>query len=265
MAKNSVQQLLGMALVLLSWLTFPGCRSIETPMEPEPNPSQSLLRVGISPTMPPLVFIENGEPAGAEVDFARALGGEWGLEVQLVTLPWEDQIPALQEGKIDIVMSGMSITDERMGQVAYSLPYLRAGQMALVRREDENKYMGFSVFLSTGRVGVERGSTGEQLVRQSFHGARAKAFNTIEEAADALTEGKIDLLVHDAPTIWWLVAQRRSQGLVPIQKLLTEEHLAWAVRSEDSALLDRLNRTLEQWNRDGTLEKIVKRWMPYAE
>lgn len=253
------------ALPSLALLAIASCRSVETRGGSEPAPVESRLRIGITPTMPPLVFIENGEPAGAEVDFARALGGEWGLEVQLVTLPWEDQISALQEGKIDVVMSGMSITDERLGQVAFSQPYLKAGQMALVRREDESKYMGFSVILTTGRVGVERGSTGEQLARQSFHGARLKAFDAIEKAADALTEGKIDLLVHDAPTIWWLAARRKAQGLVPIQKLLTEEHLAWAVRSEDSALLDRVNRTLEQWNRDGTLERIVKRWMPYAE
>jgi len=107
--------------------------------------------------------------------------------------------------------------------------------------------------------------TGEQLVRQSFHGARAKAFDAIEKAADALAEGKIDLLVHDAPTIWWLAARRKAQGLVPIQKLLTEEHLAWAVRSENEELLNKINQTMDRWNRDGTLERIVKRWMPYAE
>lgn len=264
MRKTFSDRLSAMALLALGLLAFSGCRSVET-RTPAAGTSENLLRIGISPTMPPLIFLESGEPSGAEADFARALGKEWGLELQWVMLPWEEQIPALQDGKIDMVMSGMSITDERLGQVAFSLPYLRAGQMALVRREDENRYMGFSVILSTGRVGVERGSTGEQLVRQSFHGARKKAFDSIEKAADALAEGKIDLLIHDAPTVWWLAARRSAQGLVPIQKLLTEEHLAWAVRGEDSALLDRVNRTLDQWNRDGTLEKIIKRWMPYAE
>ncbi len=262
---NRLRCLSGIALLSLALLAIASCRSVETRRGPELAPSQNQLRVGMTPTMPPLVFIENGEPAGAEVEFARALGREWGLEVQWVTLPWEDQIPALQQGKVDIVMSGMSITDERLGRVAFSQPYLKAGQMAMVRQEDESKYMGFSVILSTGRVGVERGSTGEQLVRQSFHGARVKAFDAIEKAADALAAGKIDLLVHDAPTIWWLAARRKAQGLVPIQKLLTEEHLAWAVRSDNEKLLNKINQTMDRWNRDGTLESIVKRWMPYAE
>src|SRR5215471_14493718 len=71
------------------------------------------LRVGVTPNFPPIIYKEGGQLAGAEVDFAQALGAELGRPIQFVELSWEDQIPALADGRIDIIMSSMSITRAR--------------------------------------------------------------------------------------------------------------------------------------------------------
>src|SRR5688572_3352430 len=99
------------------------------------------LRVGVTANFPPMIYKEGGKLVGVEADFARALGEELGRPVSLVELNWEDQIPALVEGRTDIVMSSMSITRPRQLRVAFTRPYLAMGQGVLVRREDANKYL----------------------------------------------------------------------------------------------------------------------------
>src|SRR3954453_242320 len=78
-----------------------------------PQSDSSVLRVGVSPVFPPMIFKQGKELAGVEVELARQFGQETGREVTFVVLPWEDQIEALGEGKIDIIMSSMSITAAR--------------------------------------------------------------------------------------------------------------------------------------------------------
>src|SRR6266705_668353 len=91
------------------------------------------LRVGITPNLPPLAFEQIGKIVGIEADFAQQLVKELGREVKFIELDWEKQIPALLDGKTDIVMSGMTVTKTRQFRVNFCRPYLRSGQMALVR------------------------------------------------------------------------------------------------------------------------------------
>ena len=83
---------------------------------------------------PPLSFREDGELVGIEVDLAREVVRETGLTVTIKQVPWAELIPALQSGKIDVIMSGMSVTDARAQQVTFVEPYLRTGQMVLDSR-----------------------------------------------------------------------------------------------------------------------------------
>ena len=78
-----------------------------------PSPEQAPLRVGLATNYPPLAFEENGVVKGIEIDFAEQLSEESGTEVSILTMPWERLIPALRDGQIDIIMSGMSVTDAR--------------------------------------------------------------------------------------------------------------------------------------------------------
>ena len=101
--------------------------------------AQDELRVGIAGNYPPLAFKQDGELAGIEVEFARQLGTELGLTIRLVELPFPDLIPALLANRIDVIMSGMSITPEREKLVSFTDSYLRVGQMRLMRRADADR------------------------------------------------------------------------------------------------------------------------------
>ena len=228
----------------------------------DPPPAAEPLRVGVTATFPPIIYKENGKLVGMEADFAKVLGEELGRPIQFVEVKWEDQIPALAEGKTDIIMSGMSITSARTLRVAFSNPYLAMGQIALVRREDANMYaIGFPI-MPRGTIGVIKATTGDFMVQQEFSRSTCKSYKTPQDAAKALAKKKIDLFICDAPIVAWLSGMYEVEGLVPVPIFLTEEKAAWAVRKSDSELLATVNKALEKIQKDGRADAIIKHWIP---
>jgi ABC-type amino acid transport substrate-binding protein len=231
---------------------------------PSATPAPTQLRVGITPNYPPLAFKRNGTLAGVEVDFANKLGPELGMQVSLVETPWEDLIPALRDQRIDIIMSGMSITDEREQLVSFAHPYLRVGQMMLLRRADASRLRtNHAINQSKTRIGFVTGTTGDTYVRQHFKRAQARGFESVGAGVAALRTRQIDVFVHDAPSIYSVTAGEKGtkSELVGRFEPLTEEYLAWAVRKDDAALRTRLDAVLTQWNSDGTLDSVLSQWI----
>lgn len=220
------------------------------------------LRVGVTASFPPMIYKEGGKLVGVEVDFARALGQELGRPVNLVEINWEDQIPALTEGRTDIIMSSMSITRPRQLRLAFTQSYLAVGQAVLVRRADANKYLLGIPSMPQGTIGVLKATTGDFLVQQEFSRSKRKEFKSPLEAAKALEKKKIDLLVCDSPIVWWLAGMNENTGLVAVPVLLSEERLAWAVRKSEPDLLESVNGALEKFQKDGRAAAIIKRWLP---
>jgi ABC-type amino acid transport substrate-binding protein len=220
------------------------------------------LKVGVSPIFPPMIYKENGKITGVEVDFAKALGEALGRPVEFVEVGWEDQIPALVDGRTDIIMSDMSITTARQLRVAFARPYLLTGQIALVRREDAYRYtLGFPV-PPPGPVGVLKATTGDFLVQQELPSSKRKQYKSDEEAATALKKKRIDLFICDAPTVWWLAGLHEADGLVAVPIQLTQEQLAWGVRRSDADLLNAVNAALDKLQSSGQADQIVKKWIP---
>lgn len=224
------------------------------------------IRVGLTPNFPPLVFREGGAIRGLEADFAARLERDLGVPFGLVELPWRELIPALLEGRIDVIMSGMSITPERGRRVHFCSPYLRSGQMALVRGDDAQRLGDPGAWGSPDvRVGFERETTGEEYVRGRLAGAQPVGFDDAADGIEALRAGTIDLLVHDAPTIWRTVggAAAPESPFRGIYVPLTDERLAWAVRPEEAGGLGaRLSSALERWRTSGELDLLLARWIP---
>jgi ABC-type amino acid transport substrate-binding protein len=234
-----------------------GAGSATAPATPE-------LRVGIAPIYPPLAFKQGGELVGVEVDFAHHLGQALGMQITFVETPWADLIPALRDHRIDIIMSGMSITEARQQLVSFAHPYLRVGQMMLLRRADARRLRSnYAINKPTTRIGFVSGTTGEAYVRQHLKRAQPRGFESVDAAVAALRANQIDVFVHDAPSIYSITAGTNGpvRDLVGRYEPLTEEYLAWAVRKDDDALRARLDTVLTRWNSDGTLDSVLGKWI----
>jgi len=222
------------------------------------------LRVGITPQFPPMIFKQDTEVTGFEAEAARELGRHLGRPVRFVEVKWESQIDSLLSRRTDIVMSSMTITTERRMRAAFAEPYLKGGQMMLIRRTDLNRYtLGLPPALP-GTVGVIQGTVGEYFVQREFPSSKRRAFTDTTEVVAALVAGKVDSFISDAPLVWYQAGVNESKGLAVVPRMLTNEMFGWAVRPDDAELLQQVNEFVAARHGDGSLNAMIKRWLPLA-
>lgn len=220
------------------------------------------LRVGIAPDFEPVIFERDGIVRGIEVDFARLVAKRLGREIRFVKLSRFDLIPQLKDKKIDIIMSGLSVTKDRALHVAFTEPYMKAGQMALTRIDEAGRYQRRLDLLTTsGRVGYQSGTTGAVFAETRMPNAELYPFDETSIGLQALRTGMIDLYIHDAPTVWRVASDINEQDLIGIFWPLTTESLAWAVHRDDETMLAVLNAALEEWRASGLVRSVVNRWI----
>ncbi len=220
--------------------------------------------VGVTPNYPPVIFKTNQQITGLEADLARQLSAEMKRPIEFVEISWERQIPALLEEKIDIIMSGMTITQARKVRITFSEPYLTSGLMIAFTTENASKYTSLKdIMESIPVVGFVAGTTGEVYARGNFREEnRMVPVKSANEAALALKNGRIDVFVYDAPSIVWIVSENEAK-LKFLPEPLNIEYLGWGLRQNDRELLAMVNAALHKWKNDGTLKETILKWLPY--
>jgi len=245
-------------LCFISAMAFlPACRTTGTTSGSKAND----LVVGVCPDYPPLMFRQNDRILGVEVDLASELGKALGRTVRFMEIRWEDQIDALLQGRTDIIMSGMTITDARRVRIAFSDPYLQLGIMPLVRTRDAKRYASAeSIFSGDARIGVKKDSTADVFANRN---CRSSSITYVlpTDAYFFLVNRRIDVYLHDGPGVIWLAAEHEAD-LQAIRKPLTKDEIAWGLRKDDAELLGSVNRILAGWKKDGTLQRILDKWLP---
>lgn len=238
-----------------------GCMSTSQPVI---DPSPDVLRVGVCANRPPVIFKqEDGTYAGFEADFARELAASLGKTAYFVDCDWIDLIPALLENRIDIIMSGMTVTTSRSVRVNFTEPYMRSGQIGLTTNANALRISGVNALRGASmRVGIEKGTTGEIIAQQFFLNAKKVAYTKLVQGVQAVLKGRVDLFVHDAPVVWWYASLYESQGLTALPFFISEENIAWAVRKDDAALLSGANQFIRLRTQDDRLKKLLRRWLP---
>ncbi len=252
--------------LLVSCLFFGACGKSKQDSQDLRPPQPEPLRIGMSPNSPPMIFMLDGRYAGVEADFARLLARKFGRSVYFLPMNWEQLIPALMEGKVDLIMSGMTATAPRQMRIRFTEPYFTARLVVAMRAEDANKYDSREEILKTpGNVGVIPGTTADAFVQRSLTNARRVAIAEVRHAALELKTKKIDLFMSDGPGIVWLVSENEAELAGFWEGVFSEEPLAWGVRRDDEELLNSVNSILATWKTDGTVDKVLTRWLPYLE
>jgi polar amino acid transport system substrate-binding protein len=218
--------------------------------------------VGIAVDLPPLAFKSRGEFTGVEPDLARALAADLGKTVEFVELRWEGLTDALLNGKVDIIMSGMTITPARLMRVNFADPYLKAGQTILVRRTDAASIQ-VSLFDPKTKIGAQKATTGDFWAKQNCARNDRKLFPTAPLGARALVSKQIDAFICDAPVNWWLASENEAAGLTVVGGYLTDEYLGWAVRKDDPELLEAANQFVARTKANGELAATIRNWIAY--
>ncbi len=241
-----------MKRILFLWLIF-CCLALfsSTRIAAAPQSASSFrgqtLRIGSDATYPPFETEKDGQFSGFDIELGQAIGSEMGARVEWVNTSFDGIFPALLARKFDMVMSSVTITDERRKQLAFSTPYYTAGQIVAVR-DDESAVKTIND-LSGKTAGMQINTTaGEVLKKYPQIGVRK--YPTIDLALQDLKNGNLDGVVGDAPTIRYFLAHGFS-GLHTVGALLTEEHYGVVMRPQDVALQQAVNDALGRLRANG--------------
>lgn len=251
------------APLLLTFVALACLSSCSSAPRTSHAPRGHALRVGVDPAFPPMAFDREGELVGIEPDLARELGERLGRRVVFERFAGDSLLAALEQGKIDVVMSGLAITPERAGRVRFVAPYMESGQLALIRAADLGQFGRIHTIRRAGaRVGYQHGTNGERFVASELTRATSFGFDDVDSGLRSLRAGRIDYFIHDAPTVWQIAGDPQQRDLHGLYQRLTQEELAWAVRRNDAALAASLDEVVAAWKQDGGIEKTIDRWIP---
>jgi len=223
------------------------------------------LRVGVTPNYPPLIMMQGEKAAGVECDFAVQLASDLGRPLQLIPVPWELQLEELEEGRIDIVMSGMTITPARQVRATFCEPYMNNPLVAIARRGEGSNFGSADEILRwTGSIGVLEDTSAATFARRSFPNAKIMPLSSREDVVFYLANQRIDLFVDDLAAAVGIITRNETR-LELIQIPLGTQELAWAVQLGNASLRSQADAALHRWHESGLLERILDRWMPYRK
>lgn len=201
-----------------------------------------------------------GNPTGISVDFAKAFGEYIGREVKIENTEWNGLIPSLQTKKADMVISSMTITDERKNTVDFSDPYANAF-LAILANKNSNISSIDDLDKPGKKVAVKTGSTGFIFAKNNFKNAEIIALQDESACVSEVSQGKADGFLYDQLTIyrnWQKNQDTTSAVFIPFQDV---ESWGVAVEKGNTELLSKLNEFIPKYREEGGFESLTEKYL----
>jgi len=220
------------------------------------------LMVGTSATQPPMIALtKKGEIIGLDADIARAMAAAMGVKVKFVTMPFAKLLSALEAGRVDMILSGMTMTPKRNQKVAFVGPYYVSGKGILAAAE---KYAALQQAkgLDSPEVTVTalKNSTSQKFAEKLMPKAKLVLTGSYDEAIDLLFKGIADVMVADYPFCALTAYRYQEKGLAAGNSPLTFEPLGIAM-PEDTLLINWAQNFLITLQGSGQLKAMQKKWL----
>ena len=221
-----------------------------------PTVEAGKLTMATNAAFPPYeMTTDAGEFEGIDIETAQAIADKLGLELQIDDMDFDAALLSVQQGKADIVMAGVTVTDERKAVMDFSDSYATGIQSIIV---PEGSDIASPDDLAGKKIGTQRGTTGYIYCSDDFGDENVVAYDDGLTAVQALNNGQVDAVVIDnAPAKEFVAA---NPGLVILDTSYAEEDYAIGV-AKGSSLKDAVNAALEELKADGTLQSIVDKYI----
>ena len=215
------------------------------------------LTMATNATFPPYeMTTDSGDIEGIDVDTAKAIAEKLGLELQVDDMEFDAALLSVQQGKADIAMAGITVTDERKAVMAFSGSYATGIQSIIV---PEGSDIASPDDLAGKKIGTQRGTTGYIYCTDDFGEDSVVAYDSGLTAVQALNNGQVDAVVIDnAPAKEYVAA---NPGLKVLETSYAEEDYAIGMNKDNTALVEAVNAALEELKADGTLQSIVDKYI----
>ncbi|NLZ16152.1 MAG: transporter substrate-binding domain-containing protein [Desulfobulbaceae bacterium] len=249
-------------LVTLGLLS--GCTYLPIGSAINPENLPATIRVGLATDAPPLSYRGANGMRGLDPQLAAGLKGYSKLEVQYVPLPRKELLDALMKNEVDVVMAGLTAKEAKQHGFASTRGYLQSGLVPLILLDQQKKFVGTDKFKAEDvRLGTVLASPGPAYVRSLRVRGTHQIFSSPQAGVDTLLRKRIDVLIHDMPTIFHYASLHIEQGLIPGTNPLTREEVVWALLPEDRDLRLLLNAYLQEKQEDSSLAALITSSLPF--
>ncbi|MFA9439379.1 ABC transporter substrate-binding protein [Uliginosibacterium sp. sgz301328] len=218
-----------------------------------------VLRVAAFDSNPPFGFIDpqSKKIEGLDVDYGKAFAAKLGVKLEIIPTNPANRIPLLTANKVDIVLANFTITEERAKQINFSIPYFASGQQFIAKKgvltspDQINKL----------RVGVDKGTTNEIVLREKFPGATLVAYDDTPFAFTALRNGNVQAITQDGPKLIGLLANVPDKDKYEIPPFsVSDDLIGVGIPKGETRLTDFVNTTLRELEASGQAQKIYDTW-----
>ena len=260
----------GILIALLLALTLvPGCVTTKgegTPAQPVTTldriAQSGQLVVGTAGSMPPMnMTTKGGDVIGLEPDMANQMAAAMGVRAVFKTMPFAELLPALEAGKVDMVLSSMTITGKRNMKVAFVGPYFISGKTflttekwAAAAKEPEE------VNSPSTKLTALRGSTSQVFVEKVFPKATLLLAKDYGESVAMVLQGKADAMIADYPICLLSVIRNPDYNLISVVPPFTYEPIGIAIQKDDTLLTNWLENFLGTMAGSGDLKELQEKW-----
>lgn len=204
---------------------------------------------------PPYEYREGDNVVGIDVEIGEAIAKSMGMELKVEDMAFDSIIVAVDAGKADVGLAGLTVTEDRLMNVNFSDPYTTATQVVIVK---DDSPITSPNDLEGKKIGVQLGTTGDQYAGD-IKDATVERYNKGFEAVQAMTQGKIDAVIIDREPAKVFVEQ--NEGIKMLDEAYTEEEYAIAIKKDNEELLKKVNTALAELKSSGELQKILDKYI----
>jgi len=246
-------KILSLVLAALLCLTLCACSQSQEDTSLSNVQKAGKLVIATSPDFPPFEELDaSGNVVGIEIDILNKICEELGVTLDIQQMDFDSVLPGVQAGKFDVGVSGITVTEDRKKNADFSSTYFLASQAIVVTPDSA---ITCKADLTGKSVSVQTGTTAEEYCMDE--GYDVKAFQANNDAASALTTGKVDAWVVDNEVA---IAFAADLGLVVLDEAMTSEPYAFAFTKGSTALVTEVNKVIDQMLKDGSMEQIFTDW-----
>ncbi len=255
--KKIIAVLTAMLFVVMSFAACSGTTTDPEAVSGADGENTKVLRMGTNAAFPPYEYYEGEVIVGIDAEIAQLIANKLGMSLEITDMDFGGIISAVQNGVVDIGLAGMTVTEDRLESVNFSDSYATGIQVVIV---PENSDIKDIEDLKGKYIGVQEATTGDAYATDDFGDEFVKRYTNGSTAVAALMNGSVDAVIIDNEPAKVFVEQ--TDGLKILDTEYVVEDYAVAVAKENTALLEDINMALEELKADGSIDRIIDKYIP---
>lgn len=248
-----MKKLVSALLVAATMLSFAACG--KTNDESKNNDSAATsgkLIMATEAGFAPYEYLDGNKVVGVDVDIANAIAKDMGKEIEIQNITFDGALLAVQQGKVDMAIAGISVDEDRQEAMDFSVTYATSDLIMVVKNDSTIK--GSADIKNDTKAGFQTGTTGQSYVEDELK-CEPKAYTKYAQAAEDLANGKIDCIIMDKIVAEAMVKEHSNFTI--LSEVLEKDEFAIAVKKGNKELLDKINPIIEKLIKDGKVDEFT--------